>query len=55
MENKSFVYVVVGALIYMIVSAIDRFLLPVENIIYIPVVIVAVIFMLIGIIKKGRD
>lgn len=55
MKNKKVIIVAIGACIYMVVSLVDRFLVSIDDIIYVPIVIVAILLMLIGIIKQGRD
>ncbi|MEG0365925.1 MAG: hypothetical protein RR585_03755 [Coprobacillus sp.] len=55
MSKNKITLVVLGALVYMIVSLIDRFVISIDDIIYVPVVMGAILMMLIGIIKQGQD
>ncbi|MEG0549383.1 MAG: hypothetical protein RR428_10610 [Coprobacillus sp.] len=55
MKNSKVICIMIGAIIYLTVSLVDRFIVRIDNIIYLPIVILAILFMLIGIIRKGQD
>ena len=54
MKNGS-IFTVVGMLIYLIVSIIDRFVTKIADYIYIPVMLVGFAFLIIGIIQNSKN
>ena len=47
--------IVVGFIIYIILSFIDRFIIPIPDIVYIPIMIVDLILIVTGIILRKRE
>lgn len=52
MMIKKYYFIGIGMMLYFVVYLIDKFLISIEDIIYIPIVIVSIVLMLIGINKK---
>ena len=52
-ERNIFIYI--GIVIYIIMSGIDRFVYHIPNMIYIPIAILGIAFILIGFFKDKKD
>lgn len=42
----------IGILIYVILSIIDRFIIKIEDYIYIPITVLAIVFIILGFVKQ---
>lgn len=51
---KTHIFVMIGMLMYCVLSLCDRFFVHINDMIYIPGVIIAILFMFIGILKVKR-
>lgn len=53
--KKSNIFTLVGMLIYLILTIIDRFILKIANYIYIPIMIIGIIFLIVGIVENRKN
>lgn len=54
MKNKNNIFIIIGFLIYLILSITDRFFLKINPYIYIPIALFGILFIIIGIFKDRK-
>lgn len=52
---KNDIFIAVGFLVYIVLSCIDRFIIPIPDMVYIPVMILDFILLVIGIVLRKRE